>query len=1484
LSNDTVEVKVGLRNVLDEQKDIEFKKCRGKYLLWTVYSFARESDDEIYNLIVNNKIEIYVNGELTHPDDWAKIGLDEGDEIVVVPVLSGGGGGKRAGWISFIAGAIITAIGIYMMPAPYAPYVIMFGLGLMFTGASILLFKPDLPSLPSLGGDKDTQTYNWSGIRTTARADTRIPVVYGTHRVGGNIISGFVESDGEDSYLNMLIALCEGEINGICKYSDHTSVCVTSDTTNASYCAPAIYLDGQPLHNFSNVQWWYRTGTNEASPSRDEFYPFVQNKIPHFDGARVQYDDGREITTDGIVYTTSKEVDMAYIRVQAPSLYSGSGSGISEGTIEYKIEYKEENESTYNQYQFDVYSPRVTKLTGDQTDAIEVKYEGNTDRRLSSEGIPNNYVLTILHNELPTTVTPCEVRTNYNIYIELRNESTGEIHRRTITNSIEHDCRVEIIDSCVELVPFRTFYIDNRIQFDSYLITIKHTVQDGQQFRIYSELIGTDPWFNKIRGTSKTSLWDSIVLDFNNLPDGVGRGTYDIKISRRYPKSSDMYSSDNLILSSVTEIVHGNFIYPNTALLGLRIKATGQLSGAPPNVNVLVSGRKVSVPRTTGNEDFDDLWYNPSSGYWETNVGATRTWDEESFTATTQYTENSMVCVRDLLLNDRFGLGEYITTNNIYTPGMVAAIKSCHVEYDPYSGSSEDYLDWYSGGYNDLWPNNWSFTQGNGSSATTAREITADGNSLYYTLALRLNQPLVKNASYTFNVTSSLVSPNVNFYLNYSQDPFDNISVLNVAGSALNKAATTSSISFIPKVDGVRSLQLTVRSANNTSNANWKITDMSLTGTIKDHYHTMNGVLESDQSALTSVLEMCDSFRCWPVWINGKFSFVMDEDTTPTQTLTTGNIKNGTFSQQFSSLSDIPYKLIGQYTDKDYNYEMRALISRSGYSDLTKVNEKTIGLKWITDRRRAVRELRHRHNKVTNVTHSVNFKTGVDSIHSVAGDIINVYHPLPGWGESGRIIEYNSASKEITLDTSYQFNNVATDTFLLRYQIDGNTYVTATVDKSGISSGDEKSIVKVVSWVDDPLDDAVFAIGKSTTNKKFRILSAMRVADNTVEVSAIEHIASLYTEPAMSVIKDYHTELYNPSARPGPPTNVSITQLDVNEGIGFEFSVSPPTSSNYIIKDIVVQMAVDSDSGYMTLLTIDPSVRKAKYVNNNLKLDSTYYFKVFCRTDTREGEPVYTSVSLSYDMYKPPPPSGFYIKGYDKNATTFDGRDLTIAWNPVGINYQVQGEVSGYRVNVYHDSVDEDNFMREAFVSNPEFYYSMENNIADSSNNKSATPFSTLVFVANTYTSHGLESAQSKAFRVRNERPDNISGLSAQDMTYGVNFSWNKSVEQDHKNYIYRVKVGSGSFTNWTDTIDNSYLKTMTATEINTYGTNATILIQVKDVDLYGQTSATYVQASSHSIAATPGNIFNIAMSASGGSGTLASLIDGNTASSAYTI
>jgi hypothetical protein len=52
----------------------------------------------------------------------------------------------------------------------------------------------------------------------------------------------------------------------------------------------------------------------------------------------------------------------------------------------------------------------------------------------------------------------------------------------------------------------------------------------------------------------------------------------------------------------------------------------------------------------------------------------------------------------------------------------------------------------------------------------------------------------------------------------------------------------------------------------------------------------------------------------------------MDTDDTPIQTITMGNIIDGSFSQVFTPLSEIPYLVTGQYSDKDYQYTLRTVI------------------------------------------------------------------------------------------------------------------------------------------------------------------------------------------------------------------------------------------------------------------------------------------------------------------------------------------------------------------------------------------------------------------------------------------------------------------------------------------------------------------------------------------------------------------------------
>lgn len=82
-------------------------------------------------------------------------------------------------------------------------------------------------------------------------------------------------------------------------------------------------------------------------------------------------------------------------------------------------------------------------------------------------------------------------------------------------------------------------------------------------------------------------------------------------------------------LANVIEVKTETRQYPNRALLGLIIPATAQLSGGTPRITCLVDGMKVDDPRTAS-----------SSKAWS---------------------RNPVLCARDLLLSERYGLGEFFT-------------------------------------------------------------------------------------------------------------------------------------------------------------------------------------------------------------------------------------------------------------------------------------------------------------------------------------------------------------------------------------------------------------------------------------------------------------------------------------------------------------------------------------------------------------------------------------------------------------------------------------------------------------------------------------------------------------------------------------------------------------------------------------------------------------------------------------------------------
>ena len=1458
--------RVAFKNIADTV--VTYQNVDAQYLLGAIKAYARLQSNDIYKAIMSEKVSIIFNGKVLHPDNWAFLEVSESDEIIITPVL----GDDVGAWIQVVIGAVLIVASLwdYGATGEIGVSLLMGGLALALGGISSLLFSPTLPAL-NFGESKGSQTYNWSGMKTIAQADSPIPIVYGTHKVAGNVISLFSEVEGNDNYLYMLLALAEGEIDGIVTKDDQTTTCTTSDQSSANYKVPAIEFDDQPIDYYTDVTWWYRTGTNTADGRADKYYPYSQNPIPNFEDSRVQLVDGRELTTTGIEYTTTKQVDMVDVKIQCPSLFS-TASGILEAKrVDFRVQWRKNGDTAWNTDES--YKWEVTKTAvGTTTNSLLTCTQFNAGQYIYHK--PPAYTIKVLSNSYYYFTHPSDRENLYNIVIEITDSNNNVSEIRTITQKLSRELYIShgdepddwalyegnfLKESYIaaaittfqtmkygpDIHTYTTFYIGD------FQCTLSHDVSAGDSWSLSStQLVDVDSVY--IFGLSKTPLWKTVKLDFNKLSTGID--IYDIRVLRiDGGKSSSMEIGNNLLLDSVTEIVQGDFIYPNTALLGLKIKGTGQLSGSPPNVTTIIRGTKVLVPSLSGSETFDSCFWDASDNRWEYN-NAERTWDNVTYER--EYSENSMLCVRDLTLSSRYGLGSYINSADLYTSGIITSIKECHKSW---SSGVDDLLSWWDRGGTDFDRNVIDlYTFGSITVDSTAKSVTLKSGLPVHGLKINLNSSLEVTRSHTISMTfSSLTQSSTVRIYGAGLTLGSNILLTSFAGVT----ASTISDTIIPIVSGITQLVITVSS---TAVSTGVITDISLTPTTNLHNHTYNGVLDSPQAAQTALLEMCESFRCWPVWYSGTYNFVIDVDETPIHTLSVGNTEE--FSQSFTGISSIYSKLIGQFADADKKYEMRSIIAKSTDSTLNPLNELSVGLKGLTNRRRAERELRFKLNKITNNTHVVNVKCGLDFIHGTAGDIINIQDDLPAWGIGGRVLDYNSTT--ITIDKEYTWDNT-TASYLIRYQIANNSFVVATLTASATNS----RVLTPASFPGTPKDDAVYAAGVSTTYvKPFRIISTERTGANEVSFTALEHTSSLYDAQTITVIEDNYSTLSNPLSMPGLPTNPSVTQLNPSLGIGFELKASPSINDTSV-KEIVVQMSTVDDPTWEMIGTITVGSNSTKYVNNSLNIippHNLYHFRFFCRTAFKSGPVVEVrNVELDKNIYQLPMISGLRIKDSDVTSNSFSGKDVTITWNTTGSSYfSTNLSTFGYKIEVYHTSASKDNLLRTVFTKTEEYEYTLENNLEDSG---LSTPYSTLIFVVFAV-AQGLSDGTHRSITVTNSTPNAISGLTAMSTVGGVRFQWSKSTDVDFKNYYYGTKVNSGSWSSWSDYEDNAYFRTLTATEI-TVDNKSDVYIRVKAKDWYEQLST---EASTVASANTiSDNIFQLVGSKSAGiTGTVASLYD----------
>lgn len=428
-------------------------------------------------------------------------------------------------------------------------------------------------------------------------------------------------------YVKVLDAICEGEVEGLVDglksvYLNGTPV-QNADTIDEG----GNVVDGS--FNFEEVKAAFRNGTVD------------QQSIPGFPSQETEKTvQNPEVKFDTpVTFTTSNNITSVRLNMRIPRLsYTNPNNGNVLGTtVEYRIELESQDNPGvfYEQPVGYSYSPLSVTGTTQFTTNLCMGFEGNvkfttpdlgTD---SNDDYYNTWVKFTVEYKANADSTWIKIK-DYNLNVA----ADGGV----VTNGTKF-----IVVDLPE---------DN---YDVRITNITYGDAGGSLgFSVAYEWI--EGYDVKIQGKSTSVYTKSHMVDLTQ--PGLDTGPWQIRITRLTADSTSDYLQNKTFLDSYTEIVDYKLSYPMTALVGLAIDST-EFSSVPQrgyDMKLL----KVKVPSN----------YDPISRVY------TGIWDG-TFKAEKEWTDNPAWCFYDLVTNDRYGLGKYVSESLVDKSTLYTIAQYC---------------------------------------------------------------------------------------------------------------------------------------------------------------------------------------------------------------------------------------------------------------------------------------------------------------------------------------------------------------------------------------------------------------------------------------------------------------------------------------------------------------------------------------------------------------------------------------------------------------------------------------------------------------------------------------------------------------------------------------------------------------------------------------------------------------------------------------
>lgn len=198
----------------------------------------------------------------------------------------------------------------------------------------------------------------------------------------------------------------------------------------------------------------------------------------------------------------------------------------------------------------------------------------------------------------------------------------------------------------------------------SDLSSVRVRVGVGALYRVDEDSGDINGTKVKYKVKIKDSISDGNILNQDFEIDGKSRGPFEeerefalsgtgpwtVTVRRETDDSDSTLIVNDLYFKAIVGVIGAKFTYPNTAVLGLKFNA-GAFSSVP-RVSMLIKGKRIKVPSN----------YTPGAADTSFKGAYVGTWDG-SFK--TEYSNNPAWVFYDLLINDRYGCGDFMSSDDI---------------------------------------------------------------------------------------------------------------------------------------------------------------------------------------------------------------------------------------------------------------------------------------------------------------------------------------------------------------------------------------------------------------------------------------------------------------------------------------------------------------------------------------------------------------------------------------------------------------------------------------------------------------------------------------------------------------------------------------------------------------------------------------------------------------------------------------------------